>query len=79
MGLLSSRAQSALLITSRAIAPPFVPYWVLEEHPTGLNRAVHASAQLPFSVLPAETVLGGAGILTSFPSPTPFGLGLGID
>jgi len=35
---------------------------------------------LPFSV-PAyfNAILRGAGILTCFPSPTPFGLGLGID
>ena len=26
-----------------------------------------------------NTILGGAGILTCFPSPTPFGLGLGAD
>jgi hypothetical protein len=39
MGLLSSRALSALLITSRDIAPPFVRLAVLEELPTGLNRA----------------------------------------
>ncbi len=35
---------------------------------------------LPFSV-PAyfNAILGGAGILTCFPSPTPLGLGLGSD
>ena len=79
MGLLSSRALSALLITSRDSAPPFVRSTVLEELPTGLNRAIHASDQLPFSVPPAEIIHGGAGILTCFPSPTPFGLGLGTD
>ena len=37
-------------------------------------------AELPFSV-PARlnATLSGAGILTCFPSPTPLGLGLGID
>ena len=37
-------------------------------------------AELSFSV-PAyiNAILGGAGILTCFPSPTPFGLGLGFD
>ena len=37
-------------------------------------------AELPFSV-PARfnAVPSGAGILTCFPSPTPLGLGLGID
>jgi hypothetical protein len=35
---------------------------------------------VPFSV-PSRlnTILSGAGILTCFPSPTPFGLGLGAD
>ena len=34
----------------------------------------------PFSVPPQfNAILGGAGILTCFPSPTPFGLGLGTD
>ena len=53
---------------------------VLENRPRGLNRANHASAQLPYSVLPAIDALhSGAGILTCFPLPTPFGLGLGTD
>ena len=53
---------------------------VLEKRPRGLNRANHASAQLPSSVLPAINVIhSGAGILTCFPLPTPFGLGLGTD
>jgi hypothetical protein len=39
-----------------------------------------AVLDLPFSV-PAyvNATLGGAGILTCFPSPTPLGLGLGSD
>ena len=53
MGLLSSWLLSSLLITSRDNVVPFVPQGVLEQLPTGLNRAVHASAQLPFSVRPA--------------------------
>jgi hypothetical protein len=47
----------------------------------GLERACPTSALgLPFSV-PAyfNAFLGGAGILTCFPSPTPLGLGLGSD
>jgi hypothetical protein len=37
-------------------------------------------AELPFSV-PARfnATHSGVGIFTYFPSPTPFGLGLGID
>ncbi len=53
---------------------------VLRKPSTGLNRAIQATAQRPFSVLPAiAAVRGGAGILTCFPLPTPFGLGLGAD
>ncbi len=46
----------------------------------GLEHATMQRAGLPYSV-PAyfNAVLGGAGILTCFPSPTPLGLGLGID
>jgi hypothetical protein len=39
MGLLSSWALRALLVTSRDSAPPFVRSTVLEELPTGLNHA----------------------------------------
>jgi hypothetical protein len=46
----------------------------------GLEHTTKPCAGLPFSV-PAcfYAILGGAGILTCFPSPTPSGLGLGID
>ena len=45
-----------------------------------LHRTFHSPASLP-SCVPAsfKRDAHGAGILTSFPSPTPFGLGLGID
>ena len=46
-----------------------------------LERGLPTTALgLPFSV-PAyfNAILGGAGILTCFPSPTPLGLGLGSD
>ena len=80
MGSLSSWSLGLLLMTSRIRAAPFVPRGVLERHPTGLNRTIHVSAQLPSSVPPAfDVIRGGAGILTCFPSPTPFGLGLGTD
>ena len=59
----------------------FVPIGSYENLPTGLNQ--HDPTRwlgLPFSV-PAHfnAVPSGAGILTCFPSPTPFGLGLGSD
>ena len=56
------------------------PYRVLAAHPTGLNALSMQRARLPYSV-PAyfNAILGGAGILTCFPSPTPLGLGLGSD
>jgi hypothetical protein len=46
----------------------------------GLEHGTILRDELPFSV-PAyfNATLGGAGILTRFPSPTPLGLGLGID
>ena len=46
----------------------------------GLEQTTMQSAELSFSV-PAyvNAILGGAGILTCFPSPTPLGLDLGID
>ena len=46
----------------------------------GLEQATMQPAELSFSV-PAcfNAILGGAGILTCFPSPTPLGLDLGID
>jgi hypothetical protein len=48
--------------------------------PYGLERTTMQCAKLPFSV-PAyfNAILSGAGILTCLPSPTPLGLGLGID
>ena len=48
--------------------------------PTCLNRDIHHPDDLPFCVPPSlKRLYGGTGILTCFPSPTPFGLGLGID
>ena len=52
----------------------------LDLPPTGLNRHFHPADDLPSCVPPSlKRRLGGTGILTCFPSPTPFGLGLGID
>ena len=48
--------------------------------PTGLNRDVQHPDGLPSCVPPSlKHEYAGTGILTCFPSPTPFGLGLGID
>ena len=46
--------------------------------PTSLNRDVQYPADLPSFVTPSLQ-LGGTGILTRFPSVTPFGLTLGPD
>jgi hypothetical protein len=52
----------------------------LEPPPTGLYRDFRHPDGLPFCVPPSlKRWLGGTGILTCFPSPTPFGLGLGTD
>ena len=48
--------------------------------PTGLNRLFQQTDDLPSCVPPSlKRQLGGTGILTCFPSTTPFGLALGID
>ena len=48
--------------------------------PTGLDRDIRHPAGLHFCVTPSvERFAIGTGILTRFPSPTPFGLGLGAD
>ena len=46
--------------------------------PTCLNRVIHHPADLPFFVT-TSLQLSGTGILTCFPSTTPFGLALGPD
>ena len=82
LGSLGSPSSSAyaephhLSDTRRAVCP----YRVLAPHPTGLNTHPCSVLDLPCSV-PAyvNATLGGAGILTCFPSPTPLGLGLGSD
>jgi hypothetical protein len=79
MGSLSSEAEasphylSALSSRLSLTGPMNSAYWLEPGCPnTGLS--------IPFSV-PARfnATLAGAGILTSLPSPTPFGLGLGSD
>ena len=52
----------------------------LHPPPTSLNRDFHHPDGLPFYVPPSlKCWLGGTGILTCFPSPTPFDLSLGTD
>jgi hypothetical protein len=52
----------------------------LSSQPTGLNHLFQQAADLPSCVPPSlKRYPGGTGILTCFPLPTPFGLGLGID
>ena len=52
----------------------------LDPPPTGLHRDVHHPDGLPSYVTPSlKRLSSGTGILTCFPSPTPFGLGLGAD
>ena len=48
--------------------------------PTCLNRLFHQTDDLPSCFPPSlKRFTGGTGILTCFPSPTPHGLGLGVD
>ena len=48
--------------------------------PTRLNHHVQQVAGLSFCVTPSvKRCFGGAGMLTCFPSTTPFGLALGTD
>ena len=52
----------------------------LPSPPTSLNPDIHHRNGLPFCVPPSlKRQFGGTGILTCFPSPTPFGLSLGTD
>ena len=56
------------------------PRIYLGSPPTTLNRDNQCPDGLPFFVPPSlKHLISGTGILTCFPSPTPFGLGLGTD
>ena len=61
-----------------ALSPAVCPSRVLAEQPTGLDTDPCTVLSLSSSV-PAHfnAILGRTGMLTCFPSPTPFGLGLG--
>ena len=62
------------LITSRRCAGSFNP-----QPPTGLNPHVQRGADRSFFVTREFCSIGGAGMFTCLPSPTPFGLNLGPD
>ncbi len=52
----------------------------LKDPTTGLNRDDRRPAGIPSCVTPSlKCYFGGTGILTRFPSTTPFGLALGAD
>ena len=66
-----------ILITSRCYTRGRI---CLPSPPNGLNQDIHHLDDLPFHVPPSlKRLSGGTGILTCFPSPTLFSLGLGID
>ena len=77
MGSTTSRELTqSLVIASR----PKKRWIYLPLQPTGLNQDIQHPAGLPSSVSPSlKRFIGGAGILTCFPSPTLFSLGLGTD
>jgi hypothetical protein len=58
-----------------------VRLWPLPPTPSAyrLERPILKDARLSSSVPPRETIRAGAGMFACFPSPTPFGLGLGTD
>ena len=67
------------LITSRGCLC-VCGYCLLHRPPTCLNQHYRSRAR-PILLRPCldQRLLSGTGILTCFPSPTPFGLGLGPD
>ena len=70
---LATSSRLGVMALRLSLSGPRAPSYMLE--PTSSS-----GLSIPFSV-PSRfnTILGGAGILTCFPSPTPFGLGLGAD
>ena len=67
-----SRASSSRLSVPRGAVLPTPPAYTLEPGTTTARLTYP-----PASPLRSKRNPGGAGILTGFPSPTPFGLGLG--
>jgi hypothetical protein len=62
---------SRLSVTEQRICLPLPP--------TRLNLLFQSQAELSCCVTPGSSPHGGTGILTRFPSTTPFGLALGTD
>ena len=80
MSLLSSFSRQCRIRTFRQTSWARGPRTSLRSTLDALHRTFHSPASLP-SCVPAsyKRNIHGAGILTSFPSPTPLGLGLGTD
>ena len=80
MPLLSSFSRQCRIRTFRLVPRAYVNRTSLAHTLDTFRRTFHSPASLP-SCVPAsyERDTHGAGILTSFPSPTPFGLSLGTD
>ena len=80
LGSLSSETEvsphhlSALMAPRLSLSGPTVPAYRLEPAKPNCWLSIPFSVTACFNAIPS-----GAGILTCFPSPTPFGLGLGTD
>ena len=80
VNLLSSFSRQCRIRTFRQKSWAHVNRTSLAHTLESFHRTFHSSVSLP-SCVPAsyKRPNHGAGILTSFPSPTPLGLGLGTD
>ena len=80
MSLLSSFSRQCRIRTFRQISWAHADRTSLADTLETFHRTFHNPVSLP-SCVPAsyKRNIHGAGILTSFPSPTPFGLSLGTD
>ena len=78
--LLSSFSRQCRIMAFRHDTRAYAHRTSLADTLAPFHRTFHSPVPLP-SCVPAsyKRVTHGAGILTSFPSPTPFGLGLGSD
>ena len=67
---LSRQLPSSRTLMWRGVDLPAPPSWYVQPHPSGVWST---------RVRPPRARTCGSGFLTGFPSPTPFGLGLGAD